>query len=659
VQSSRTLDAQRLIAIIDGSDDAIISKNLKGEVTSWNRSATRMFGYTAEEMIGRPISILIPADLRGEEAQILARLTHGERIDHFDTVRLAKNGDWVDVSLTVSPLYDASGAIVGASKIARDISNRRKIERSLREAYDALVVANAEAEKSRLAAENANRAKTEFLAVMSHEIRTPLNSIKGFIDLMTTATSLTPQQRRYADLVRAASAALMTVVDDILDFSKVEAGELGLERTQFSLEKLVRETVEIVSASANAKNLSLNLTIDKSSPEWVVGDHSRLRQVLLNLLNNAVKFTDTGTIHVEVRPQTAAGAQGRLYFSVSDTGVGIPDQVQQRLFKRFSQGDSSVSRKYGGTGLGLAICKRLVELMNGEIGVSSELDRGSTFWFDVHLPSASGQAPEAAPRKARDAVGGRGRRILVVDDIDANLEIVEAFLRDRGYLVDCVSSALDAIQLLSSTHFDLILMDVQMPVMDGVTATRRIRALPTPIGDIPIIAMTGNVLPEQVRSFLAAGMNDHVGKPIDRAKLCNNVRRWLSRADGARGGAAERPSNYQATTFEDFVELLGEERTKTIAEKFARELSDAFNSTFAETQREAHSFINVAGLLGLQGFVAACRKASEFAFSDKPDRCDEMTRDLQRARMLALQAISKRILPRLQRGASPPSSLLA
>jgi len=646
-QGSVMLELQRLATIVEGSDDAIVSKTLEGTVTTWNAGATRIFGYTAEEMIGLPITRILPADLDAEEAEMTAKLTRGERIDRFDTVRLARDGRKVAVSLTVSPLRDAAGNVVGVSKIARDISDRKDTEDALRGANEALRNANEAALQLRVEAENANRAKTEFLAVMSHEIRTPLNSIKGFVDLLTNSTELTPQQRRYVHLVEASNAALLRIVDDILDFSKVEAGRMDLELRPFSLWSLIQDTVAIVAPAVSEKNVKLTVTIEPDVPEWITGDYGRLRQVLLNLLNNAVRFTEEGSINVEVRPRIAAGGRERIFFSVTDTGVGVPAEHQRRLFKPFSQADSSVSRRHGGTGLGLAICKRLVELMDGEIGIVSEVGQGSTFWFTASLPGASEPAREPASERVHDHIGGRKARILVVDDIETNLEIVEAYLRDSGYRVDCVSSGLEAIQLLGSAHFDLILMDVQMPVMNGVTTTQRIRALPAPIGDIPIIAMTANVLPQQVRSFLEAGMNDHVGKPIERAKLYNNVRRWLPRIESGSAGMAPNSSNFEGATFDDFVLVVGAEKARQIAVKFMESLSGAFKSTFMEAQREAHDLINAAGVLGLEGLVTACRRVAELAPSQESERSRVVMKELHRAQSIARQVVTKRLLPKL------------
>jgi PAS domain S-box-containing protein len=627
------IEAARLAAIVDGSEDAIVGKNLDGIVTSWNGGATRIFGFTAEEMVGQSIMRIIPDDLQDEEREIVARLMLGERLDHFDTVRLARGGRRVDVSLTLSPLRDAAGNVVGASKVGRDVTERKRVEQAL---LDATVEA-----------ERANRAKTEFLAVMSHEIRTPLNSISGFTDLLATTTQLTPQQRRFTDLVKTANSALLAIVNDILDFSKVEAGQLELERRPFSLSRLIRDTVAIVSPMAAVKNLRVNVRIEPGAPETILGDHSRLRQILLNLLNNAVKFTVNGSITVDVRKQTEADDRDCVRFSVTDSGIGIPAEQQHRLFKGFSQTDSSVNRKHGGTGLGLAICKRLVELMGGEIGIVSEEGRGSTIWFYAHLPEITQlpAAPEIAPRLENRAA--TKARILVVDDIETNLEIVEAYLLDREYRVECAGSGIEAIQMLGSQHYDLILMDVQMPVMDGVTATRRIRALHPAIRDIPIIAMSGNVLPQQVRSFLEAGMNDHIGKPIERVKLYNNLLRWLPEKGGAALSRDSPAPSFDSDIFDEFVLLVGHKKAEHIVEKFLVSLGDAFQSTPLESQREAHALINTAGVLGLECLVEACRGAEELPSQD-PDVARATTSELLKAQAVARQTLTTRLLPKLR-----------
>jgi PAS domain S-box-containing protein len=516
-QRKSDIQAGQLAAIVTGSDDAILSITLDGIVTTWNPAATRIFEFTAEEMIGQSISRLVPQDLRNEAAHIFSQLARNEGVERYDTIRLTKAGRRVDVSVTVSPLCDSTGRLFGASKIVRDVTDRKRAEQTLRDA-------TAEADR-------ANQAKTDFLATMSHEIRTPLNSISGFVDLLATTTELTPVQRRYTDLVRTASAALLVIVNDILDFSKVEAGQLELEPRPFFMSRLVEDVMAIVTPSATAKGLNLICTVVPGTPETVMGDHGRLRQVLLNLLNNSVKFTAKGSIAFEVCKQTEAAHHDLIRFSVADTGVGIPFDLQHRLFKKFSQADSSVSREHGGTGLGLAICRRLVELMGGEIGLFSEPAKGTTVWFNAQLPETSPPIAEPRIESRSDRSDIKKPRILVVDDIDTNREIIQAHLQARYYHVECAGSGIDAIQMLSQHTYDLILMDIQMPIMDGVTATRRIRELPSPIKEIPIIAMSANVLPLQVRSFFDAGMNGHIGKPIEWEKFYDILPRWLPRIE--------------------------------------------------------------------------------------------------------------------------------
>jgi signal transduction histidine kinase/CheY-like chemotaxis protein len=439
----------------------------------------------------------------------------------------------IDAAADTIIVVDRFGAIQRFTGIIREVALRDSRAHHLREAAAATQKACSEATA-------ANRAKSDFLAVMSHELRTPLTSASGFIDLLAGTDGLTRQQRRYVELAGTANGALLTVIDDILDFSKVETGQLKLERLECSPRALVDDTLAIVRPLAAAKGLRLELTIDSEVPDSLTGDRARLRQVLLNLLNNAIKFTGSGSITIDVRPQPSGDGRERMRFSVADTGIGIPLADQERVFEPFSQGDGSLSRRHGGTGLGLSICKKLVALMDGEIGVISDGVRGSTVWFTACLPSAGESKPNSTINSEAPEMGMS--RILVVDDIDINREIIEAYLNLGGYSVDTAASASEAIRMLQGERYDLVLMDIQMPEMDGVTATRRIRSLPDSIKNIPIIAMTGNVLPAQVRSFIEAGMNGHIGKPIERTTLYDNIQRWLPKADTVEIDVADLPS---------------------------------------------------------------------------------------------------------------------
>ncbi len=513
---------------MDTAVDAIVVIDHLGIIKAFNRASENIFGYAAAEAIGHNVKMLMPEAYQTKHDGYLAsyRETGDRKIIGIgrEVVGLRKNGLTISLELSIAEWRDPNGDQCFTG-IMRDVTERNFQARQLRDATEL-------AQQARVEAEGANEAKTEFLAVMSHEIRTPLTSISGFMDLLKHTAGLTSEQRRYVDLVQAANTTLLAIVNDILDFSKVEAGQMELELRPFRPSALIEDAMAITSTVAVAKNLSIKSSVDPTVPEWLMGDQTRLRQVLINLLGNAAKFTEKGSITIDVRSQISADGGERVRFSVIDTGIGIAPDRQHRLFKRFSQADSSVSRQHGGTGLGLAICKQLVGLMDGQIGIHSEVGRGSTVWFTASLPAINPPAPKPESAKPREEVVDRKVRILVVDDIAANREIVESYLRDNDYEVASVGSAIDAIRLIQNERFHVILMDIQMPLMDGVTATRCIRALQTAIKDIPIIAMTGNVLPQQVRSFLDAGMNDHVGKPIERAKLYSSVRRWLAKNQG-------------------------------------------------------------------------------------------------------------------------------
>ncbi|WP_297512518.1 MASE1 domain-containing protein [uncultured Caulobacter sp.] len=369
----------------------------------------------------------------------------------------------------------------------------------------------------------ATDAKTEFLATMSHEIRTPLNSVLGFAQLLAARDDLPPDARRQINLIDSAGAALLTVVDDILDFSRVEAGLIELLPQPTSAAALLRDTVAIMAPEARAKGLALKLDIIDPVEALHDLDADRLRQVLINLLNNAVKFTDEGRIDARLIVE-AGDVEDRLRFEIIDTGVGIELDKQALLFQRFARADSSMSRLHGGAGLGLAICRALVDVMGGRIGVDSVPGRGSCFWIELTAPTVE---PLVVAERPKAATPGAAR-ILIVDDHPINLEIGVALLTLVGCEVDVAENGQQAVDKAAAGDYDMILMDIHMPRMDGLQATRAIKALVGPSSRTPIIAMSADALPRQVERCYAAGMVDHIAKPVQREVLYAKVERWLN-----------------------------------------------------------------------------------------------------------------------------------
>ncbi|UFS69753.1 PAS domain S-box protein [Geomonas sp. RF6] len=654
----------RLAAIVESASGAIIgfTKDLDGTIQTWNRGAERIYGYTPEEAIGENISMLVPPGHPNDTITILERVGNGELIEDYETVRMKKNGELVHISLTVSPIRDTEGKVIGAAAIAIDISRRkaaedelRRSERQFRQLAEALpqliwmagpdgsvtyvnqrwsdytggTLAETESGKwveflhpedraataqewyhsartgapyeveyrlrrfdgeyhwflarglplvgedgkivmwfgsctdiedqkrARDAAEGAVRAKSEFMANMSHEIRTPMNGIVGVTELLL-GTDLDALQRQYLHMVKSSGEALLAVVNDVLDFSKLEAGAVALEKIDFDLRETVEKAAENLAINAFQKGVELTVAVEPPLPPFFLGDPAKLRQVILNLVSNAVKFTAEGEVTVQVSGRPTEADWWEITFSVRDTGIGIAPEKVHSIFDSFTQADSTISRTYGGTGLGLAISRRIVEQMGGRIWAESREGAGSTFSFRIELqkaehPGKQEHEPEglagvralvvddsgAQLQKSRSGVGEwqdevperpgklvipRCSRVLLAEDNPVNLTVTETMLRHAGIRVTTARNGAEAVQAFEKGTFHAVFMDVQMPQMDGLEATRQIRSKG---GTVPIIGLTAHALEGDRDRCLAAGMDDYLPKPVTSQALVEKVAYWI------------------------------------------------------------------------------------------------------------------------------------
>ena len=509
----------RLAAIIDSSDDAIVSKTLEGVITSWNQAAERIFGYTAAEAVGRHISLIIPKERGSEETEVLSRLVRGERINHFETIRRAKDGRLVDISLTVSPVRNSAGRIIGASKVARDISDQRRREQERQSLLEREREARAEAEA-------VNRSKDQFLATLSHELRTPLNAIYGWARMLDTGRLDEPAIRRATEAILRNAAAQVQLIEDLFDVSRVITGNMRLEVRPLNVAAVLEAALDTVRPAATAKGVHLESVLEPGA-EAMMGDPARLQQVIWNLLMNAVKFTPRGgrvTAHLR-RVST------HIEIVVSDTGEGIAPEHMPRLFQRFGQADSSSTRGHTGLGIGLALVRHLVDLHGGTVNAHSA-GQGLGATFTVTLPVSAVPAlfppqPHLASEPARvpgtdqpKPVSLRDLRILVVDDDAEGLELAALILINAGAEVRTSPSAADAIAVLEGWSPDVLVTDLAMPGEDGFSLLRRARRVTTQRGRrLPALALTAYGRSEDRIRVLAAGFSLHLAKPVNPAEL--------------------------------------------------------------------------------------------------------------------------------------------
>jgi two-component system, sensor histidine kinase and response regulator len=605
---------QRYRTLIDTANEGVWTIDAQGRTDYVNQRMADMLGYGLEEMIGRSLIDFMDDEAVQDSVQYQDRRRSGIREVHEFRFR-RRDGTYLWALLATTPIQGTDGTYMGALAMVTDMTARKRVE--------------AELLSAKQVAEDAARAKSEFLANMSHEIRTPMNGILGMTELLLD-TTLTSEQRDYLEMVLNSAESLLRIIDDILDFSRVEAGGLELDVQPFRLKQSLIQPLRAFGPRAAQKGLELTLRVDPDVPDSVIGDVGRLRQVLVNLVGNAIKFTQAGGVVVELRQESVVAGEAALHFSVRDSGIGIPAERQAAVFEPFAQGDASVTRRFGGSGLGLAISARIIALMGGRIWLESEAGQGSTFHVTVRLPLVRETPDEASPvqEAAATAAGAErqptvtGLRVLLVEDNPVNQHLAVALLAKRGYSTVVAPNGRRALEALERERFDLVLMDVQMPEMGGLEAVARIRQRETGTGvHMPVIALTARAMAGDREECLAAGMDGYLTKPLRGADLLAAIEALIpaSPPHGARGSGTEPVDSFSAD-LPDRVVLLDaceadEDLLHTLAGYFledtpslraalrhAVEYSDA-----AATGRAAHRLIGAASVFRATDLVASAQ----------------------------------------------------
>ena len=634
-------------AVTESALDLILRLNLDGTITYASPSSQQVLGADPAGLTGASKFAMISPEDRSRVRDAYESLVQAGRSCMPEPIayRVARaDGGEVWHEANPAVVLDLAGKPIEIIDFVRDVTRAKANAARLAAALDE--------------AEQAAAAKSAFLANMSHELRTPLNSVIGFTSAMSRDPGLSKTQRRQLSLIESAGRSLLAVVNDVLDFSKLEAGRLELQQVAFRPSQMIEDAVALVRHHAMDKGLRLTCRLTAGSSLAVVGDPDRLRQVVLNLLSNAVKFTEAGRISVEVDCREEAGGTA-LKVRVADTGIGIDEAQFNRLFERFEQSDGSTSRRFGGTGLGLAISRSLMTQMKGDISVSSTPGRGSAFTVSLTLPSAAQEdidCPEMFD--VLPELGLTDLKLLIAEDVDVNQELIRLLLERFCSRIDCVEDGQAALDMAAATgaDYDLVLMDVQMPVMDGLEASRLIRALGGAWSSVPILALTANVLPDQIALCRAAGMQDHIGKPFDSNILMSAVAKWarISRARASkpvrvvprpRSQAQELARRFEGMNFDKLHRLEGQIGSPAL-EQLLRAMSGQLRSLVGagrlerdEIRATAHRVLGAAGMLGFDGAARACRRLEQACLGD--DVLTQVRRDAVGACRLAREQLEQ------------------
>lgn len=562
-QTALRASENRLRAFLDHSPSAMYIKDRDHRLVMVNARYLQLYNVAEEDVIGKRGGTKLSPEARAkmEEAD---QTVMDSAIPTSSTLSIPDKGYF---AVSKFPVFDADGMVIGVGGINTDVTK-------LHEREELLEQAKIDAEATAQHAQVANRAKSEFLASMSHEIRTPLNGVLGMAGLLLDSP-LDDEQRANVKTIRSSGGLLLSLLNDILDLSKIEAGKLELEKIDFDVDDVLRSVADLWSPKAFAAGIGFSDDNSRVIAPVLLSDPTRIRQILFNFMSNALKFTDAGSIKITVSQERLNDSDIQTRFEVRDTGSGIPADIVSTLFQKFAQADTSITRKHGGTGLGLAISKQLAEAMGGEIGVDSTVGEGSTFWFTIVCPEGASdnvkhedRVDAASTTTGSEEAAPAALRILVAEDNEVNQKVVKAILARTGHRVDIVGNGIEAVSAVIRGAYDLVLMDVQMPEMDGVTATRRIRELDGPVSEIPIIALTANAMKGDEDNYRAAGMNDYVSKPIESDKLAAAMLRQCGTAlppQSASPGAAN-DSAQAATGIDDSSEELQQELKNLLGE---------------------------------------------------------------------------------------------
>jgi len=634
-----------LKAMVASSLDAIITIDEKGIIQEYNPAAERMLGHAETQAINSELaSLIIPEAMRQPHRDgITQYLTTGQAKalgQRLELSALHNDGHEIPVEVAIVPVtLHTKTYFVG---FLRDLTSQKAAEEHLHDA--------------RIQAEKASEAKSTFLATMSHEIRTPLNAMLGILSLLQD-TVLTKKQTHLITTGRDSGELLLATINDILDFTKMEAGKFQLVSSNYNLHRLLKDTVKILRTLASSKGLPLTLEIAPDLPMYVKGDPDRLRHILINLVNNAIKFTVAGEVTVKAYSTTDKSDGIRLHCEIRDTGCGIEDKIKDTLFDKFTMADPSYARRYEGTGLGLAICKHLVTMMNGNISAKSCSGEGSTFYFDVQLQPGATDIDEDM-REITDTLPTVGAKILLVEDNPANQIVAKTILESAGLKVEIAGDGIEAVKAVRSGSYDMVLMDISMPVMDGIEATQKIRALPAPKSSIPIVALTAHALPGDKERFIQAGMDDYLLKPIDRTKTLACIIHWTTTLDNE-----EHPQpDQQPAAITDDSQLIDEHALQKLMEDTSQEalpellkiyiddarkrinvIQNAIESNDIKTlEFETHTLGSAAIVYGNTALHVLARKIEQHCKNGLADKALENANLLPTIARQSLQALEKR-----------------